>query len=753
LPFRSAFFAYPNEPSDLAGTIAAAAEAVKTNLEVKVTAWPQLPIFGAVIPDEVRTGIENSDVLICDVTRPNLNVYYEIGYGIGLGKSLAPVMNSSFAGATSDIQRDGLFDVIGYKAYENSETLSAIITDLPAAVLVDLYGRPLNTSQPVYFLSGYRKTDYVNTIARAIKDSKVFFRTFDPAEIARFSIVQAIVDVTASSGIIVPFLEDHVDDAPRHNIRAAFLAGLGDGLGRDVLLLRHRVSGTPGPSAADFRDNVQSVKSEAEIIEKVTAFCAKTLVSMQSIRKPSARTRATGLQRLTLGAIAAENEFRTLDEYFLETSEFLKAERGEVGIVAGRKGSGKTAIFFMVRDSFRRQKNAIIADLRPESHQLSLFKDNLSKLLAIGLFDHTIASFWYFVILTELLVALKKEIDFQAVRKPDLLAEVFEIEKELTALGVQEAGDFTARINRLTSFILTEIDARVKRKEYLTTEQLTNIVFRGGAATAKRLVVKHSAKAEHLVFLFDNIDKGWASDGVDELDVKLVRLLLEALEKVRSDLTVDHRDLVFVVFLRNDVFELMVAETPDRGKSAIVRIDWTDRIKLKQLIHLRLRASLVEGGNPTFNDIWGRYFTSMVRGRDTFEFFVDHCLMRPRFLIAIIENAIANAINRGHEKVEVEDCDDAVRQHSNAILNDFGYEIRDVSGVAETVLYSLVGTTDLVTKGEVLERFARGGVTTDHEKLFTYLLWYGVLGVVNAKNEISLHLRRRVQHEPARSGG
>ena len=137
----------------------------------------------------------------------------------------------------------------------------------------------------------------------------------------------------------------------------------------------------------------------------------------------------------------------------------------------------------------------------------------------------------------------------------------------------------------------------------------------------------------------------------------------------------------------------MVAETPDRGKSAIVRIDWTDRIKLKQLIHLRLRASLVEGGNPTFNDIWGRYFTSMVRGRDTFEFFVDHCLMRPRFLIAIIENAIANAINRGHEKVEVEDCDDAVRQHTNAILNDFGYEIRDISGVAETVLYSLVGTT------------------------------------------------------------
>jgi hypothetical protein len=199
---------------------------------------------------------------------------------------------------------------------------------------------------------------------------------------------------------------------------------------------------------------------------------------------------------------------------------------------------------------------------------------------------------------------------------------------------------------------------------------------------------------------------------------------------------VDRRDLIFVVFLRNDVFELMVAETPDKGKAAIVRIDWTDRIKLKQVIDLRLRASIVDGGKPSFNEIWGRYFTPTVNGRDTFEYFVDHCLMRPRFLIAIVENAIANAINRGHEQVEQDDCEDAVRQHSYAILNDFGYEIRDVTGVTETVLYSLVGTTDVITKGEVLERFAKGGVTADPEKLFTYLLWYGVLGVVNAKNEV-----------------
>jgi hypothetical protein len=78
------------------------------------------------------------------------------------------------------------------------------------------------------------------------------------------------------------------------------------------------------------------------------------------------------------------------------------------------------------------------------------------------------------------------------------------------------------------------------------------------------------------------------------MDVRLVRLLLEALEKVKRDLAVDHCDFRFVVFLRNDVFELMVSGTPDKGKAAVIRIDWTDRVKLKQVIQFRLQASLVE---------------------------------------------------------------------------------------------------------------------------------------------------------------
>jgi hypothetical protein len=683
MPFRSAFFAFPNQPDDLKTPILAAVELANRRDDLRVQSWPQLPIFGASIPDAVKGAIEKTDVLVCDITRPNLNVYYEIGYCIGLAKSIAPFINVSFANAAADIQKDGLFDIIGYGSYTSSPELASLLDTLPTAVLVDLYGKPLNTNQPVYFLSTYRKTDFVNWIAAAIKDSKVDFRTFDPAETPRFSIIAAISDITASAGVVVPFLEPHVEDSERHNIRAAFVSGLAHGLGREALLVRYAAANA-APAAADFREDVLVFTAESVVTTKVLDFCANTLIAAQAIKKPRANRSTSALQRLTLGATAAENEFRTLEDYFVETAEYLRTARGEIGIVAGRKGSGKTAIFFMVRDSFRKQKNSVLSDLRPESHQLSLFKTHLAEIVDAGAFDHTIAGFWYFLVLSEVLLSLKREIAFRARQKPDLFKEVEEMERELARFGISESGDFTALINRLSSYVIDEIKRCEQNKERLTPEKLTNIVYRGGVADVKRLVVRYSAKIEHLVFLFDNIDKGWATNGVDELDVRLVRLLLEALEKVQRDLATDHRDFRFVVFLRNDVFELMVSGTPDRGKAAVIRIDWTDRVKLKQVIQYRLQASLAEKVH-NFNEIWDRFFVSTVAGRDTFDFFVDHCLMRPRFLIAIIEYAIANAINRGHEKVLEDDCLDAVRQHSNSILNDFAYEIRDVSGASENV--------------------------------------------------------------------
>jgi hypothetical protein len=132
--FKTAFFAYPAEPPDLTAPIEAAVQALAKSDHIKVTRWPEVEIFGINIPDKIREGIEDADVLLCDITKPNLNVYYEIGFAIGLGNAIAPVINTSFADATNEIQNDGLFDSIGYRSYENSLQLSNILQELPATL-------------------------------------------------------------------------------------------------------------------------------------------------------------------------------------------------------------------------------------------------------------------------------------------------------------------------------------------------------------------------------------------------------------------------------------------------------------------------------------------------------------------------------------------------------------------------------------------------------------------------------------------
>ncbi|MGO8047042.1 P-loop ATPase, Sll1717 family [Rhizobium johnstonii] len=729
----SAFFAYPGQPLDLTSTIELGARRATSTGKISIKTWPEMGVFGHIIPDDVRRSIRAAGALVFDITRPNLNVFYEAGYAIGLGKPVAPVVNSSFKDAVIDIQRDGLFDNIGYKSYENSEHLADLLMNLPSISLLELYGRELDTQQPLFILDAFRKTDFRNAIVSAVKASKVHFRSFDPVEVPRLSTVTVINQLTASSGIVLPILADHIEDAARHNLRAAFLAGISHGLGRQTLLLENKRTDGVGP--ADYRDMIKPVTDDKMAASVVGEFAQLALLSGQSITARPNKVAKSALQQLTLGSSAAENEFRTLSNYFVETAEFVRTLRGEVNVVAGRKGSGKTAIFFQARDNFREEKGSVVTDLKPESHQLSLFREELLKIVDVGAFDHSLAAFWYFLLLSEVLLTVKRNFEHRSRYDGRALETLAEIDRVLAAYQINESGDFTTRINRLSRFVVEEIEAANKRKQVISPEFLTNVIFRGGVTDLKKTILKYIGANDLIILLFDNIDKGWPTNGVDEFDVRLVRLLIETLDKIKRDFAATKRDFLSVVFLRNDIYEMLVEGTPDRGKAGQVRIDWTDRAKLKQVIFKRLQAS-AKDSSANFNQLWTRFFPAVVEGQESFDFFTDHCLMRPRFLINIIENAISNAVNRGHEKVDEEDCVDAVRQHSLYLVDDFGYEIRDVSGLSAELLYSLVGAEKLMSKDAFLRKFIEFGLEAgDAEKAFSLMVWYGILGVVNREGK------------------
>jgi hypothetical protein len=735
----AAFYAYPSEPAKIGWTISAALELRKKGDQaVAIMPWPKVPNIGLRLDEKVREQITGSVCLIADITVPNFNVYYEIGFAVGRGKPIVPTLDITIEHAKKEVVQLGLFDTVGYLEYSNADELEQRLESLNDRPLLSEYAREPDYQQPLFFLDSLAKTDFRNRIVSAIKSARVFYRSYDPVETPRLSATDAIGFVTASSGIVLPLLASNIIDSERHNTRAAFLAGLAHGLNRKAILIQ--LNELPAP--ADYREFIENVRDPGAVTEIIAAFARDGLAEMQEIAPlpRKRRNEASQITRLSLGASAAENEFRHLQDYFIQTFQFRRAMDGTGKIVVGRKGSGKTAIFFQVRDKKREDRRNVIVDLKPESHQLTLLRENILQLHDIGVFDHTIAAFWQYLIHVEILLKLREQIVLAPQRARDVTRDTFKVAQEIDrlfdAVESDMSGDFTSRLSALVNSIVLEIEALQSREQRRpSVEELTNIIFQIDLRAARTLIEKSVQPRTVIVFLFDNIDKGWSARGVKPEDVRLVRLLIEALNKMQRDLRRHGIDLQFLVFLRNDIYELLIDETSDRGKEGQILIDWSDHEQLKRIILERIQYSL-DLDFPSFTAAWRTFFVPTIDGVDSFEYLAKRCLMRPRFLIDLIENCISIAVNRGHDKVSADDLKAACRQHSYYLISDFGYEIRDVSSVTHDLFYAFIGIGELVTYDEVRRALGDAGISeTDRDRIIELLLWYGFLGLALASNK------------------
>ncbi|PYX09998.1 MAG: hypothetical protein DMG88_04595 [Acidobacteria bacterium] len=209
----------------------------------------------------------------------------------------------------------------------------------------------------------------------------------------------------------------HISDSPIHNIRAAFLAGLAEGFGKALLLLQDGEEPVP----LDYRDLVEVFMHPSQIDDAIADFATRVTEALQETRYFEIDKEQTLLERLTFGASAAENEFRELSGYYLETDQFQRALRGEVRLVVGRKGSGKTAIFAQVRDRTRQLRQNIVADLRPDGYQLLKFKEMVLNYLGPGALEHTVTAFWEYLLLLEICYKLLQKDRIQHTRDQRLL--------------------------------------------------------------------------------------------------------------------------------------------------------------------------------------------------------------------------------------------------------------------------------------------------------------------------------------------
>lgn len=109
--------------------------------------WRELDIPGRFIATEILGELGEADFLVADISRPNFNVTYEIGYAIGRGKRVIPILNPAIQGAQSTVNSVGLFDTLGYRTYDTAEDLAEILKDLKDTIPLNILF-PSNLSAP-----------------------------------------------------------------------------------------------------------------------------------------------------------------------------------------------------------------------------------------------------------------------------------------------------------------------------------------------------------------------------------------------------------------------------------------------------------------------------------------------------------------------------------------------------------------------------------------------------------------------------
>lgn len=717
----TAFVAYPVQPSMVGDSIDAAVELIGNDARLRLRPWKKMATIGLKLDDLIRFEIEEADVLAADITYPNFNVFYEIGYAIARGKPIIPLVNTAVERSVERIQGLGLFDTIGWITYNNGRDIADALSNWRNNAWLNKYIKQRDFSQPLYILDTLKKVEFRNQIFRAAEDSSAKFRRFDPGDNPRLTATQAISDIAASAGAILPLLAEDIVDATNNNLRVSFLAGLCHGFGIEPLIIQYG----HGPAPLDFRDYITNSTFRYETEKHVSEYCNITLVKNQERTSGNRDSHVGILDRISVGSPQAENETEHLKDYFVRTAEYTRTIRAESAVVIGRKGSGKTAISFRAADEFGKDSRTCVVELRPSSHNLSELREAILDVSSSGVFDHTIAAFWHYMIYVEVALRIREKLLPRSKRDVDLQDRIRKLEDDLKLDDATVSGDFTSRLENAVE----ELVSSLREKEGITPADLTNTMYEEHLPKIRDHVAGFHDAFDTIYVLTDDLDKGWPPRRVEGHDASMIRHLIESLGRMRRELKRKKIDFRHFVFLRSDIYEKLVEVTSDRGKYNAIRVDWSDREQIMHMLRERVTSSFSESEKQF---AWDALNPLLPSGRPAMDTMIESSLRRPRFLIDLCERAVSVAINRGHNFVTDNDVEEGLRQMSLYLVSDFGYEIRDIAGTPDNIFYSFLGLSELLTHQEIDDALTARYPDIDIDGTVELLLWYGFLGVIGA---------------------
>lgn len=748
---HTTFVAFSSADQFVSDVIGAACKAASSP-EATFISWNRNDVSGQPIDRSVYSWVETADALVADISEPNHNVTYEVGLALGTQKSLRLIR-----AANKDrklLEEIGLLHNIGHDDFAGQQQLVDILrrpyTNPP-------WPRPKrNTETPVYVLHSSRTDDLLRrTLSDVKKVLRMRFRSFNPQEIDRLTANEAFEQVAQSFGVVAIWHDTSAPDAPRQNQRAAFAVGIARGLDIPFLLL--------APNKARLPLDLDELATRWEAVADVDAKMRDFRDAVAEAQRSHVEVRPTAgryLDAVYCGDPAAENEATQLDSYFLETEQFRLTLTGDLNIILGRKGSGKTALFLQARNKVRADKSNIVVDLAPEGFQLIKLRELILDQLSHGTRKEFIAAYWEYIIWLEIAYKLLEK-DEQRVRRDSRILEAYERLKAIYEERVDSSGDFALRLSDLTSRIVDKYLNAVHGDQPIgaISSRTLQIIYGSEIRTVRDEVLRYLKLKGIVCLLFDNLDRFWTPTGFAEIDTLIIIGLVECLQDIRRRFARSKIDFQWAIFLRSDVFEFVVHGMADYGKLATASIEWTDREMLLQMFERRILHGFRDK-QPRFKTVWEEVSVPTIDGKPTLDFLLDASLMRPRYLIRLFETARRRAVTFGREKIGESDYKNGVEELAFQVLEDFDRELTDIVPDAKNLLFELSllgGCTSLSKLRQIIQR--KVGKPALVEPVIDILIWAGCIGVLTQSGTVYIsdcgfkrpYIRALMQNDEAQS--
>lgn len=148
-----AFIAYPSNPKQIDEIISdALRDIVFDDSELVFHPWTANRTAGQFLTTPILDNIAASNILIADVTSLNFNVSFEIGYAIGLKKSICLIRHDELRKQDRLFKDIGIFETIGYEPYANTKQLVQILLGIKHILPLPVNSDEIKNEQPAYLI-------------------------------------------------------------------------------------------------------------------------------------------------------------------------------------------------------------------------------------------------------------------------------------------------------------------------------------------------------------------------------------------------------------------------------------------------------------------------------------------------------------------------------------------------------------------------------------------------------------------------